>query len=747
MPISNNLKASLKIGIITGASIMLCGLLTFTYIQHKAEKIQREYILDGLLRISETIASQTDPDLHEKARKERSTESDNYKKAIQPLLSAHKSLPDITFIYTFYSNGNRLFTVLDTANFPQDLKRKLEASGIMEPYSSQNPKEDTEVAAAIAAGNPYISSKPGQDRFGSFLSAFAPILKDGKPTGSAVGVDLEEKNFDVRFTPIHTAVVHSSLLTGLVAILIGTLIGWLNHRFNTASQETLSERIGRKTAEHEREMMALVAEKTTNGVVVTCPEGKIQWINASFSKLTGWTLEEVQGKKPGRILQGPDTNPQTIREIRESLLHKQTFLGEILNYTKHGTPYWIQLEIQPVEDHDGNLSHFLGIQTNITSKKQVEHTLLEAKQYAEAANKAKSEFLAVMSHEIRTPLNGVIGCCRLLKKTEHSTEQEEYLEAIMLCGTTLLETVNEILDFSKIEAGKIEIEYRDFVPFEIIQSVMEGYKLPAEKKKLTLGWNADPATQQCYHSDPTRIRQILSNLISNAIKFTPRGEVQLHASTIQNQLQVRVTDSGIGIAPNKQGKLFQPFSQADSSTTRKYGGTGLGLSISQRLAELLGGHLTLEKSNPEGSTFLLTLPLYPPKLLPEEQKNQIVRSGKILIAEDNHINQMLLTRILSKKNHQAESCWNGVECLEKCQENAYDLIFMDVHMPEMDGIEATEKLRQLGITIPIIAVTANAQKEDLDTCLKAGMNGFMTKPFSEERLDEILSEFLPHAKT
>jgi len=368
-----------------------------------------------------------------------------------------------------------------------------------------------------------------------------------------------------------------------------------------------------RESQAEARKLSLVASKTDNPVLIASPDGSIEWVNESFIRVMEYSLEEVIGRNPVEFMVGPETNPRSVLQVRGAMARGRGCATHVVNYSKSGRKYHLHLEIQPIYGEPDHLDNFIAILTDITVRVETENQLRRAKTEADAASRAKSEFLASMSHEIRTPMNGVIGMTSLLMGTPLSGEQRDFVNTIRTSGEALLTIINDILDFSKIESGKLKLEA---MPFELalcLEEAFDLFALQASAKKLEITYHIETDVPSWILGDVTRLRQIVVNLVNNAVKFTPSGSIavivsnQSASSAGPQVLEFAVKDTGIGIPPDRLSRLFKAFSQVDSSTTRKYGGTGLGLAISQRLSILMGGEIRVESVPGEGSSFIFTI--------------------------------------------------------------------------------------------------------------------------------------------
>lgn len=636
----------------------------------------------------------------------------------------------------------------------------------------------------------------------------------------------------------------------------------------------------------ETRKLSLVASKTDNAVIITDALGNIEWANQSYSRLTGRRLAQVARQPLLEFLASPDADPAALDRIKSALAAAEPVSTEAIQLAADDRRFHVHLDVQPVVGDEGHVENFIVIATDITARVETEHQLRRAKEEADAASRSKSEFLAAMSHEIRTPMNGVIGMTSLLLETDLNPEQRDYVSTIRTSGDALLSIINEILDFSKIESGRMELDNQPFELTQCVEEVVDIFAAQAAAKDIELAYFIDPLVPPCIFGDITRLRQVLVNLTNNAVQFTPRGFITLEIRVAPDTppaaagpflLDFVITDTGIGIPSDRFGLLFKPFSQVDSSTTRKYGGTGLGLAICHRLCEMMGGSIEVQSTPGVGSRFRFwiqttavtladyTTPLFPPlplsgavlavddhpvnramlsqclrqwslqplpaastaealqlatdaKLVAAiidqdvagdsgieliakiratrpalpivllapahgSQKRDesfddlvfrlakpikpyplhdalrrvlagaVARPGAglagtivrladslpldILLVEDNPLNQRVALGYLGRMGYKVHAAGNGVEAVAAVQKQKFDLVFMDLQMPEMDGLTATREIRRL---LPkerqpiILALTANAMLGDRELCLAAGMNDHLAKPVKAEEL-------------
>ncbi|WP_304165013.1 ATP-binding protein [Phenylobacterium aquaticum] len=446
-------------------------------------------------------------------------------------------------------------------------------------------------------------------------------------------------------------------------------------------------------------------------------------------------------------------------EWSQAVIEDRPYFPEYRVARDDGREVWAACTVKLVKNEEGDPIRLVGAMLNITDRKLAETALLQAKEEAEAANRAKSTFLATMSHEIRTPLNGVLGMAQVMAADALSPAQRERLQVIRQSGESLLAILNDVLDLSKIEAGKLELEEIEFDLDEIARGAHAAFLAVAEGKGLAFDLVIDPEAQGQYQGDATRLKQVLYNLISNGLKFTERGQVAVRLARAEGALTLTVTDTGVGIAPERLAMLFDKFEQGDISTTRRYGGTGLGLSICRELAQLMGGEIAAESTLGAGACFTVRLPL--PYLgrsdpaawaEPAVAETEDLPPLRILAAEDNPVNRLVLGAMLQQAGLVPVMVGDGAEAVDLWRRESWDLILMDVQMPGMDGPTATRLIRAEeaagGRTrTPIIALTANAMSHQVSEYLQAGMDDFVAKPMEVALLFRAIERVLDAAES
>ncbi|MHA6279371.1 ATP-binding protein [Salinimicrobium sp. CAU 1759] len=522
----------------------------------------------------------------------------------------------------------------------------------------------------------------------------------------------------------------------------------LEHILNEKIKEA-EEKLFLKENEYQHLLESI---KRSNSVVEFTPDGHILSTNAIFRSFIGYTGEELSGMHHSQLVdpKGGVKNDK----FWQALENGEYKAGRFKRVRKNGEEVWMQATYNPVKSPNGNIDKIIKIAQDITIEIEAEKAMQKAKEAAESLNRQKDSFIANVSHEIRTPIHAVLGFTELLLEQESDPQKTGYLKSVKTAGDNLMFIINDILDLSKIEAGIIQMHAITFKLHQVVQNIFSILHLKAKQKQLKLTYSIASEVPEYLIGDSNRLSQVLLNLLGNALKFTYEGSVELRVEPDGDHgdaamVKFSVTDSGMGIQENKLEKIFERFSQADDSISRKFGGTGLGLNISRQLVERQNGIISVESKVGKGSRFSFSIP-YPAGKAPQEQttdaaeKAQLVLTpGKILLCEDNELNQRLIEAILKENKYTVDVAGNGKKGIELFLKNDYDLVLMDLQMPEQDGRETTKIIRQeLQSTVPIVALTANFLNIERERCLKDGMNDYLSKPFKKEELFEMINRWI-----
>ncbi len=588
----------------------------------------------------------------------------------------------------------------------------------------------------------YVPLYDGKERWGRLEWCFTPVAGQGPI--AVLGSDL-------------------ALLLGFICLVCFFLFRFFLRRM--LKQLDPSGAVPKRV----REALDNLAE----GLLIVDLKDTILMANQSFSTVVGMDPEGLVGRRvSGLPWVGDAANPAESdfpwRRAIEVGRPMSNVSMQIDDST--GTRRTFSVNSSPLLGHEGKYRGVMVTFDDITVLEEHKVELRNAKDAAVSANQAKSEFLANMSHEIRTPMNAIMGFTDVLRRGLEDDQQKrlEYLDTIHSSSNHLLELINDILDLSKIEAGKLELEIASCSPCHIMAEVINVLRVRAQQQGINLSWMVAGRIPETIQADPTRLRQILMNVVGNAIKFTPEGQVtltcQMDRSDPQEFIQFCIVDTGIGMSPEQVGRIFQPFQQADSSTTRKFGGTGLGLSISKRFAEAMGGQIEVTSQPGIGSTFTVSIcagNLKGIRMIDGQEAKGItsarvdsgqqralprIRPSRILIADDGETNRQLISLVLGKLGLDVVEAENGREAVDLACSGSVDLILLDMQMPVMDGYAAAGALREAGLATPIVALTANAMQGDADKCLAAGCNYFLPKPIDLDALTELLAKVLGQAE-
>jgi two-component system, sensor histidine kinase and response regulator len=646
--------------------------------------------------------------------------------------------PHVRFVYLMrrQSRGGEVIFLADSE--PEDSK---DISLPGDVYAEAG--ESYGLQSIVSSGEPQWEG-PLHDSFGSWVTGYAVAARNSDGSVRDVfGIDIDA----TRWTS--SLVAESLQAAGYLWFALGLpLTMW----YVAARRHSLLTRITQ---------LSEALDQSSAAVLMVDQRGHVTYVSGGFCRQTGRAVAATKGRHWTEFAPPDMTHRQRLR-VWAKVRKGNTWHGQWMQKRVDGSTYPVFGIVSPIRDARGEPAGCICVFEDVTQLKRIEADLRAAKEQAEAANEAKSRFLATMSHEIRTPLNGIIGVASVLERLEPTPEQRELVQVIQRSGETLLVIINDILDISRIEAGKIDLEDKPFELARCIGEVAALFHSLADSKGIKLHVEHCAKLPAYASGDVARFRQILSNLVSNAVKFTEVGSVTIKtvvrdASPEAFTLQLQVADTGIGIPADKRARLFSAFSQVDASITRRFGGTGLGLVISKRLSNLMSGDISCESTPGKGSVFTVTLRLKqaqvpaPPPTAPvkfDSRTPKLGRRFKILLVEDNLVNRVVAQKMLTTLGYRPEVVTDGQMAVEACRRTAFDVVLMDLQMPTLDGISATRQIRaDPQIQQPwIIALTADALIGDREKCLMAGMNDYISKPLVAAVLEDAFTR-IPYPDT
>jgi PAS domain S-box-containing protein len=759
--------------LVVGIAIFASACLSIAVLYRQASKAYSDGVRNSLLRGVKAAAALIDGDLHRSFVSPEQEKSESYQQAIRPLRAMLRSIDVLRFIYTTVLIDGRVHFVLDaTPPGDRDGDGVEDHSGIMEPYESPDPA----MLVALREGHATVMDAPMRDKWGVWISSYAPFYDSAGKQVGVVGFDVTAAEYEQQLA----AMRHAALLGILPAFLLSAVAG--GYVFCLRRDALRSELERQQNEQTVRDALlrfeAIFEHSPVVAIQGVFRDGTVGHWNTASANLYGVGAKEAIGRRISELLSFVEDDARLFERTLEDVWQTgvATTPREWAFHLHSGEHRWVYSTLFPVCEH-GEVVEVFCMDVDITARRRAEESLQEHSAAleescaaAQAATIAKSEFLANMSHEIRTPMTAILGFADILLGELIGDGAREAALTIKRNGEYLLELINGILDLSRIESGKLEVNRLPCEPRQMVEEIIALMKVRADAKGLPLWREFIEPLPVTILTDPTRLQQILINLIGNAIKFTEVGCVRVVArvaSPVGNeaQLVIEVVDTGVGIKEDHLTRLFEPFTQGDSSTIRRYGGTGLGLAISRRLAKMLGGDITVSSRPGQGSVFRVTLPAEVPGSMPETspQPSPPPREtslaagpsassqlqGRVLLVEDGPDNQRLLAFLLKKRGVEVTLAANGEEALDIVHATGtpdapdpFDLILMDMQMPVLDGYEATRRLREEGYRGPIIALTAHAMSHDRQKCLDAGCDDYLSKPIDRTAFFTVVAKHL-----
>ena len=730
-------------------------LLSMNVLHAQSRRVMEQSLVESLASAARVAASALDAGIHSTIRRPEQDGSPEYKQAVAPLQGILCSVPSLRYIYTFREEQGKVSFVLDASP-----SGDLDGDGVDDHARVGEVYNDPDEAMLLALATQRMATtlEPHTDRWGTFMSAYAPVRDAHGDVECFVGVDMNVEVYQARLAAMDSAARAGVNTAAAGSVLLGILIYMLKRSSVESRKAALAS--------------AALMERTASffpGALYTClqtADGKVSIPYASPGLRDLFGLDPSAVRTDASQMQArihPDDLADMMQAATIARRDSSLWSAEFRVRHEGGRTRWVEGRSMPHPEPDGGVQWY-GYFADITERKGITLALEQAKHDAEEANRAKGEFVANISHEIRTPISAILGYAELLHRGEvdsSTISQEEAADAIHRNATHLLALVNDILDVAKLESGKLVVQR---VPTDVRQlagEVLDMLRVRATERGIAMHLSCDPAVPDRILGDPLRVRQIITNLVGNAIKFTEEGSIWLRIQLEAGPtVALTVRDTGIGMTETQLGKIFRPFTQVDSSMSRSFGGAGLGLAISRELAERMGGTLTAASRLGEGSEFTLRLPVQAttpqPARQPARPSSQLPAPStqpspdhadplpllgcRVLLAEDGPDNARLITHHLAAAGAMVDLASDGATAVDlvrtshRADGTPYDLILMDMQMPRMDGYTATEHLRSMGVRTPVVALTAHATEDDRARCLAVGCDDYAAKPIPRSDL-------------